>query len=128
MRRGIIHDEAVIMGANKIALGHHRDDAVETTMLNLFFNGNFECFSPVTHMTRKDIFVIRPFILTEEREIKTFVKKASLPVEKSPCPEDGHTERANMKEYLRKFEIEHRGLYPRIIGALERGGISGWHE
>lgn len=128
MRRGIIHDEAILMGANKIALGHHRDDAVETTMLNLYFNGNFECFSPVTHMTRKDIYVIRPFILTEEREIRAFVKKAALPVEKSPCPEDGHTERANMKEYLRKFDIEHRGLYPRIIGALERGGISGWHE
>lgn len=128
MRRGIIHDEAALIGANKIALGHHRDDAVETAMLNLFFNGNFESFSPVTHMTRKDVFVIRPFILTEEREIKIFAKKAGLPVEESPCPADGNTERENMKKYLGDFDVQHRGLYPRIIGALERGEISGWHE
>ena len=72
--------------------------------------------------------MIRPLILTEEKMIKSFVRKANLPVEKSPCPEDGNTEREYMKDYLRQFDVEHRGLYERIIGALERGEIDGWKE
>ncbi len=128
MRRGIIHDSVIEMGARKLALGHHLDDAVETAMMNLFFNGNFECFSPVTYLSRKDLTMIRPMMMTEEKDIKSFVKKANLPVEKSPCPEDSGSERANMREYLFQFERQHRGLYARIIGALERGEISGWKE
>ena len=69
-----------------------------------------------------------PLLLTEERDIKTFVKKASLPVMKSPCPMDKTSERAKMKDMLHAFDREHRGLYTRIVGAVERGGIDGWHE
>lgn len=128
MRRGALHDAALALGANKLALGHHYDDAVITTMLNLFFEGRFGCYSPITEMTRKDITVIRPFISTREKDIKAFVRRADLPVMESSCPADGNTERAYMKDYLRQFEIQHRGLYERIIGALERGEIDGWKE
>ncbi len=128
MRRGSLADAAKELGCNKIALGHHFDDAAETTMLNLFFEGRFGCFSPVTYMSRSDMYVIRPFVMTEEKVIKSFVKKASLPVEESPCPADGNTQRAAMKEYLFTFDRKHRGLYRRIVGALERGEIDGWKE
>ncbi len=128
MRRGILHDEAKAAGCNKIALGHHFDDGVETFMLNLFFEGRIGCFSPVTLLSRKELYLIRPLILTEERMIKTFVKKTGVPVEKSPCPEDKHTEREYMKEYLRTFDRKHRGLYRRIAGAMERGQVDGWKE
>ena len=113
---------------NKLALGHHFDDAAETVMLNLFFEARIGCFSPVTYLSRKDLTMIRPLLLTEERDIKTFVKKASLPVMKSPCPMDKTSERAKMKDMLHAFDREHRGLYTRIVGAVERGGIDGWHE
>jgi tRNA(Ile)-lysidine synthase TilS/MesJ len=79
-------------------------------------------------MTRRELRVIRPFLYTEERDIRAFVRRAALPVITSPCPEDGHTERAYMKEYLRTFDREHRGLYARVIGALERSGTDGWKE
>lgn len=115
-------------GANKLALGHHFDDAAETMMLNLFFEARVGCFSPVTYLSRKEITVIRPLILTEERMIKAFVKKASLPVIKSPCPMDKTSERAKVKELLHGLDREHRGIYTRIVGALERGHIDGWHE
>ena len=128
MRRGILHDAAKEAGCNKIALGHHFDDAVETFMLNLFFEGRIGSFSPVTLLSKKELILIRPFVLTEEKEIKSFIKKVPLPVEKSPCPEDEHTEREYMKQYLSDFDHRHRGLYRRILGALERGGIDGWHE
>lgn len=128
MRRGILHDTAKELGCNKIALGHHFDDVVETFMLNLFFEGRVGSFSPVTLLSRKELYVIRPLVMTEERMIKSFTKKAGLPVEESPCPEDKHTEREYIKEYLHAFDRRHRGLYRRIFGALERGSIDGWHE
>ena len=128
MRRGVLHDAVKECGCNKLALGHHFDDAAETLMLNLFFEGRFGSFSPITYLSKKDLVMIRPLIYTHEKDIKSFVKKASLPVVKSSCPADGNTERANMKEYLAAFDRRHRGLYERLVGALERGEVDGWHE
>jgi len=128
MRRGVLHDAVKELNCNKLALGHHYDDAVITTMLNLFFEGHFGCFSPVTDLSRKGLTMIRPFIYTEEKEIKAFVRRAALPVMKSPCPADGNTERELMKRYLGDFDHRHRGLYARIVGALERGEVDGWKE
>jgi len=128
MRRGVLHDAVKELGCNKLALGHHFDDAVITTMLNLFFEGHFGCFSPVTDLSRKQLIMIRPFVYTEEKEIKSFVRRAALPVLESPCPADGNTEREMMKRYLGDFDHRYRGLYTRIVGALERGEIDGWRE
>ena len=128
MRRGILTDEAKSLGCSKIALGHHFDDAAETLMLNLFYEGRIGCFRPVTYLSRSDMTVIRPMILTEERMIKSFVKKASLPVETTPCPEDKYTEREEMKKLLHSLDRQHRGIYRRIVGALERSGLDGWRE
>ena len=128
MRRGALHDAAKEFNCNKIALGHHYDDVVETFMLNLFFEGRIGCFSPVTYLSRKDLTMIRPLIYTHEKEIKHFSEKECLPIYKSPCPADGHTERAKMKEGLEPFDKQHPGLYHRILGAIQRGEIDGFHE
>lgn len=127
MRRGALHDAAKELGCNKLALGHHFDDVVETFMLNLFFEGRIGAFSPVTYLSRKDLTMIRPLIYTHEKEIKAFAKGANLPVTKSPCPADGNTERARMKEYLDIFEKDHPGLYYRLMGAIQRGEVDGFH-
>ena len=128
MRRGAIHSSAVELGCNKVALGHHFDDVVETFMLNLFFEGRLGCFRPVTYLSRTGITLIRPMIYMPEKDIRYFASKAELPVIKSPCPADGNTERALMKTYLGDFDHRHRGLYKRLVGALERSGIDGWSE
>ena len=127
MRRGALHDACKELGCNKLALGHHYDDVVETFMLNLFFEGRIGAFSPVTYLSRKDITMIRPLVYTHEKEIRAFAKGASLPVVKSSCPADGNTERAKMKEYLASFDKEHSGLYFRIMGAIMRGEVDGFH-
>ncbi len=127
MRRGALHDASKDAGCNKIALGHHFDDVVETFMLNLFFEGRIGSFSPVTYLSRKDITMIRPLVYTHEKEIRSFAKGAALPVVKSSCPADGNTERAKMKDYLATFDKEHSGLYFRIMGAIQRGEIDGFH-
>lgn len=129
MRRGALHNIAKANGCNKLALGHHFDDAAETLMLNLFFAGRYSSFSPVTYLSRKDITVIRPLIHTEESLIRSFVSANHLPVEISPCPADGNTERAEMKKLLHEFDRNHYyGLYRRLVGSLERSGTDGWKE
>ncbi len=128
LRRGALNNAALDMGANKIALGHHLDDAVETFMMSVMHEGRIGCFSPVTWYDDQRFFVIRPLIYTTEREVKALVRAAELPVVASSCPENGNTEREEMKKYLRTFDDLHRGLYKRVLGALERRGIDGWYE
>jgi len=127
LRRGALNNAALEMGAAKIALGHHLDDAVETFMMSVMHEGRIGCFSPVTWYEDQQFSVIRPLIYTPEREIKALVRTAGLPVIESSCPENGNTEREEMKLYLRTFDDRHRGLYKRVLGALERREIDGWH-
>ena len=127
LRRGALNNAALEMGAGKIALGHHLDDAVETFMMSVMHEGRIGCFSPVTWYEDQQFSVIRPLIYTPEREIKALVRAAGLPVIESSCPENGNTEREEMKLYLRTFDDRHRGLYKRVLGALERREIDGWH-
>ena len=128
MRRGALYGYARDIGFNKVALGHHFDDVVETFMLNLFYEGRLGCFSPVTELTRVGIKLIRPMIYMPEKEVKEFVKKNPLPVIASPCPADKATEREEMKQLLHTLERENKGLRYRIFGALCRGEIDGFAE
>lgn len=126
MRRGVLHDTAKANGCNKIALGHHFDDAVETFLMNLFNEGRIGCFSPVSYLSRKDLTMIRPLIFATEREVRNAVNRAGLPVVKSKCPVDGCTERQWTKEFLYNMEKSHPGITKRIFGAIRRGHVSGW--
>ncbi|MBQ8310242.1 MAG: tRNA 2-thiocytidine(32) synthetase TtcA [Clostridia bacterium] len=126
MRRGALHRAAKEVGCNVVALGHHFDDAVETFVLNLFFEGRLGCFSPVTYLSRMDLRMIRPMVYLPEKEVRYFSSKAKLPVIKSPCPADGNTQREEMKQLLARLDREHNGLRYRIFGAMQRGEIDGF--
>ncbi|MBQ9079933.1 MAG: tRNA 2-thiocytidine(32) synthetase TtcA [Clostridia bacterium] len=128
MRRGALHAAAKELGCNKVALGHHFDDVVETFMLNLFFEGRLGCFQPVTYLSRRDLYLIRPMIYMPEKDVRYFANKAELPTVKSTCPADGETEREEMKKLLATLERQNRGLRYRIFGAIQRGGIDGFRE
>ena len=128
MRRGALHNAAKELGCNVVALGHHFDDAVETFMLNLFFEGRIGCFSPVSYLTRTELRLIRPLIYLPEKDVRYFANKAELPVVKSPCPADGNTQREEMKQLLARLERENKGLRYRIFGAMQRGEVSGFRE
>lgn len=128
MRRGILHDMAKENNCNKIALGHHLDDAVETFFLNLLRGGNIGCFSPVSYLSRKDLYLIRPLILTKETTVEAAVKRCNLPIVKSRCPADKHSARQETKELVRRLESEYPSLREKVIGAMQRGDISGWGD
>lgn len=126
MRRGALHDCAVEAGCNKVALGHHMNDAVETFMMNLFLEGRVGCFSPKSYLSRKDITLIRPLVFAPEKDIRKAASRNELAVVKSKCPVDGHTKREEMKEWFRLREKEDKGFTDRIFGALRRSGVDGW--
>lgn len=128
MRRGALHTAAKELGCNKVALGHHFDDVVETFMLNLFYEGRLGCFQPVTYLSRIDLHLIRPLIYMPEKDIKYFASKVSLPVISSPCPADKNTERENMKQLLHSIEKQNKGLRYRIFGAMQRSEIDGFRQ
>lgn len=126
MRRGALHDAAVEMGCNKIALGHHNDDVIETFIMNLHKEGRIGCFSPVTYLSRKNITVIRPMVLAPEQKIIACANRNNFPVVKSKCPADKTTQRQVTKEWLSEMERKDKGFKIRMFGALRRSGIDGW--
>lgn len=127
MRRGMLHDLAKDNGCNKIALGHHYNDVVETFVMNLANEGRIGCFQPVTYLSRKDITMIRPMVFIPEKEVERAIRREGLPITKSRCPVDGATERENIKIWLEQMEKgPYPGLTKRLFGALRRSGIDGW--
>lgn len=126
MRRGLLHDTAKELDCNKIALGHHLDDAAETFIMNLFGNGRAECFSPVSYLSRKDLYMIRPMIFSYETDITRVANKENVPIIKSECPADEKTNREDTKKLLAELEMKYPALRQKIVGGMQRGNISGW--
>ena len=127
MRRGLLHDTAIAEGCGKIALGHHYDDVIVTFIMNLYNEGRIGCFSPVTYLSNKKIYAIRPFIFADESDIRYFIKQNDLPVIVSTCPEDKHTDREKYKRMIDRMDRENKGLKHRIFTAIEKGNVDGFH-
>lgn len=125
-RRGILHNTAKELGCNKVALGHHLDDAIETFYMNLWREGRIGCFSPVTYLSRKDITMIRPLLLATESDVRRAVRDANLPVIKSLCPADGITVREDTKNFVKKMSHEDPAFRQKTLHALQDSGIDGW--
>ena len=119
MRRGALHDAALELGSHKVALGHHNDDALDTFMLSLVYEGRVNCFSPVTYLDRKDITLIRPMIYAPEKYVIGFAKRYELPIVKNRCPEDKRTKREYVKNLIKQLEKENPGFKTRLFTAIE---------
>ena len=128
LMHGALNDEAKKTGCNKVALGHHLDDSVETFMLNLIYEGRIGTFSPVTYLDRTDLTLIRPLIYTPEKEIKNFAKKADLPVIESTCPADKKTKREDVKILLADLSKKYKNIKYSIFGAIRLKEIDGYKK
>ncbi|MBR3768801.1 MAG: adenine nucleotide alpha hydrolase family protein [Clostridia bacterium] len=126
MRRGILHDMTKEAGCNKLALGHHMDDAAETFMMNLLSGGRIESFRPVTYLSRKDLYMIRPMIFASEKEVLSAARKTKLPTVESPCPMDKISNRNEMKQLIKELEKTYPALKEKIIGGLQKADLCGW--
>lgn len=126
MRRGILHNLCVEEGLNKIALGHHFDDAVQTVLMNLCYGGKLGCFSPKSYLSRKNLTMIRPLVFCEERDIRNAVARMALPVVKSACPADGVTARKDTELLLLSLQKDFPDIRAKVLGAIQRAGLDGW--
>ena len=100
MRRGALNDLCRELGVTKLALGHHRDDALETLLMSLLYEGRLHTFQPVTRFDRTPVVQIRPLIYALEKVIVHYARRLDLPVVASPCPANGRTKREDMKDLL----------------------------
>lgn len=118
MRRGAINTIAKQLGCNKVALGHHLDDALETFLMSLVFEGRMHTFAPRTYLTRADITVIRPMIYVYEDDIISIARKLELPVVPNNCPADGITKRHSMKEEMERLVALNPTVKERMLHAV----------
>ena len=125
LRRGIINSVAIREGCNKIALGHNEDDVLETFLLNLFYTGSINTFSPVSYMDRSKITLIRPLIYTSEKDTRRFVRKNNLEVMPKVCPMDGTSKREDMKQLIFTLTKSIPMIRANLFGAIQ-SNLDGW--
>ena len=126
MRRGALNQALLDRGMNKLALGHHFDDAVETFMMSLMFEGRISCFKPVTYMSRADVWQIRPMIYASEDKIAAVAEALQLPIVENPCPADTGSKRYEIKQLIRSLEKDFPDLRSKVFGSMQRLPLEGW--
>ena len=119
MRRGALNDAAVTAGCNKVALGHHREDAIETLLMSLIFEGRLHTFHPNTYLSRRNITVIRPMVYVPEKHVIHMAKTLALPVVKNPCPADGNSKREEIKALISSLCKTYPHLKDYMLSALQ---------
>ena len=126
MRKGALNQAIKELGCNKVAYAHHKDDFVETMLMSMIYQGQFYAFPPVTWFEDKGIRVIRPLMYVEEGQVRGFIRRQEIRILKSPCPVDGTTRRAYVKELLMKLDRETTGAKERMFHAIVTGNIYDW--
>lgn len=126
MRRGALNQALLDNGLNKLALGHHYDDAVETFMMSLLYEGRISCFQPVTNLDRTGIIQIRPMLYIHEQTIDNFVTRNQLPVISNRCPVDRQTKREEIKKLVYELSARYPDLKDRVFGAMQRLPLPEW--
>lgn len=120
LRRGILYKFADEIGATKIALGHHRDDIIETMFLNMFFNGQLKAMPPKLFSDDKKHTVIRPLALCKEEDIRSYAALRQFPIIPcSLCGSQGRLQRKVIKNMLKSWEDEYPGRSDLIMRSLQ---------
>ncbi|HXZ49229.1 MAG TPA: tRNA 2-thiocytidine(32) synthetase TtcA [Usitatibacter sp.] len=121
LRRGVLYRVAGELGATKIALGHHRDDILETFFLNLFHGGKLKAMPPKLVSDDGRHVVIRPLAYVEERDLAAYAELRGFPIIPCDlCGSQGELQRKQVKAMLRDWERRHPGRLESVFGALTR--------
>ena len=127
LRRGSLNTALQQLGISKIALGHHYDDAIETLLMNLLFEGRIGCFQPVTYLDRSGITQIRQLLYCREDEVCRVVERLHLPVVHNPCPANGYSRRQEVKELIASLETRYPDIKQKLFGSMQRYPLYGWN-
>ncbi len=109
LRKGAVINKAKELGCNKIAFGHHSDDAVETLFMNMIHGGRVATFKPKIYLERSEVEFIRPLIYAYETDIIKVAEDLDIPIVKNNCPNDGYSERAEIKAMLKEMYHKYPG-------------------
>ena len=123
LRRGALHKTARRLGCNKVALGHHLDDAIQTYLMNLIFTGRMDTFKPVTYLDRTNIYLVRPLIQIPENTLSALAKREKLPQMKNPCPVSGNTKRKEMERLLNELVVRYPDLRDKWRSAFKNSSF-----
>lgn len=126
MRRGALNNAALARGCKKVALAHNHNDAVETFLLSLLFEGRISCFQPVTYLDRTGVTQIRPMLYAGEGTALSVARRYHLPVVHNTCPANGDTKRQEVKELTSRLEKEYPDLKEKIFRAMQRLPLDHW--
>lgn len=118
LRRGALNQAALNLGARKVALGHHLDDAIETFFLNLIYTGQMGTFKPSVFLDRTGITTIRPLIQLPGETVAALACRERLPVLTNPCPVSGHTCRQETKGLVEELSCRYPGFRYKFRAAL----------
>jgi tRNA 2-thiocytidine biosynthesis protein TtcA len=120
LKRGVLYTQARKLGCTRIALGHHRDDFIETLLLNQFFNGKIKAMSPLLQADDGRNVVIRPLVYVPEDEILRYAGQAGFPVTCCACPACGDPDhkRVQVKTMLQALELASPGIKASLLAAL----------
>ena len=119
-RRKKLFETAKELGCNKIALGHHRDDLMETALMNLTFQGQFSTMCPKMQMDRFPMTIIRPLCLIREREMELWAESHSYKKQINNCPFESASKRFNMKQIVAELEQMNPEFAYTFYRAIER--------
>lgn len=126
MKKAILIDEAKKLNCNKVAMGHHADDAIETFFMNMINEGRIATFKPKMYLDRSNIWFIRPFILGREKDIAKAARQEKMPIVPCGCPMEGFTQRDSMKDFLaenfyknKKWEASYKNFLNALLNGKE---------
>ncbi|AZR74451.1 tRNA 2-thiocytidine(32) synthetase TtcA [Anoxybacter fermentans] len=122
-RRGAVNSYAKERGCNKVAYAHHYDDAVETFLLSILYSGQVSTFLPRTYLTESKLTVIRPLVYLREKEIREAKKFTGYEPIISPCPMDGCTKRAEVKNLIRQLTRKNKMVFYNVAAAMCENSI-----
>jgi tRNA 2-thiocytidine biosynthesis protein TtcA len=120
LRRKAMFEKAAELKCNKIALGHHKDDFIETFFLNLLFGGSVSTIQPVQELFRGAITLIRPLCLLDEAIIKAYANKMGFPAIEGGCPTARSSKRAQINSLLTNLYHANRKIKGNIFNAMQR--------
>ncbi|MEA4816213.1 MAG: tRNA 2-thiocytidine biosynthesis TtcA family protein [Lachnospiraceae bacterium] len=126
MRKGALNDMAEKLGCNKVALGHNKNDVIETFLMSLLYEGRINTFAPVSYLDRKKLYSIRPLMYVPEYEVISYVKSSGISTVKNPCPANGTTKRQEIKELISELGKKYDNVDEKIFGAIKRSNIKGY--
>lgn len=121
IRRGILYRIMKEQGINKLALGHHKDDIIETFLMNVFYQGNMKMMKPCYLSEEYGVTVIRPLAFVEEKDIIRYVNKLELPVVKSDCPYEisENSRRLRIKNLIKEISLENKDVRSVIFNSIK---------